>query len=345
MNEHGKSPIFCDWVTIVERHPEGVRRRYPEGVLPLKLRGIHVWADKAGVTRLERISAAHLGGSHSTALLLGCDGFNVFLSGNVGRFARKDNVFNLGWRATLEKCQRILDLNGLPRFSVTKRLPDDDQASGDVVGGARLLRVDITGNFSTGSIAQAKALVRWARGLEISRHRPGAIGDWSAWWVNTSRMIKLYVKSEELRAHGAARDDRVAAWCEERGVVRMEVELKRRELQRLGLNHLGDVTDEKLAAAFEDETAFLRKVDRSDEPDILAELPAGSRVYAAAWLKGQDLRQLVSRRTFFRHARVLKGFDIDITQPRNIHNFPVKVRVVDLCPLSAPDWYEWDEAA
>ena len=64
-----------------------------------------------------------------------------------------------------------------------------------------------------------------------------------------------------------------------------------------------------------------------------------------AWLKGQDLRQLVSRRTFFRHARVLKGFDIDITQPRNIHNFPVKVRVVDLCPLSAPDWYEWDEAA
>ena len=125
----------------------------------------------------------------------------------------------------------------------------------------------------------------------------------------------------------------------------MEVELKRRELQRLGLNHLGDVTDEKLAAAFEEETAFLRRVDRSDEPDILAELPAGSRVYAAAWLKGQDLRQLVSRRTFFRHARVLKGFDIDITQPRNIHNFPVKVRVVDLCPLSAPDWYEWDEAA
>jgi hypothetical protein len=205
--------------------------------------------------------------------------------------------------------------------------------------------VDITGNFSTGSIAQAKALVRWARGLEISRHRPGAIGDWSAWWVNTSRMIKVYVKSEELRAHGAARDDRVTTWCEERGVVRMEVELKRRELQRLGLNHLGDVTDEKLAAAFEDETAFLRRVDRSDEPDILAELPAGSRVYAAAWLKGQDLRQLVSRRTFFRHARVLKGFDIDITQPRNIHNFPVKVRVVDLCPLSAPGWYEWDEAA
>jgi hypothetical protein len=29
MNEHGKSPIFCDWVTIVERHPEGVRERYP----------------------------------------------------------------------------------------------------------------------------------------------------------------------------------------------------------------------------------------------------------------------------------------------------------------------------
>lgn len=337
MNDAKKSSVFIDWVTVVERHPGGG--------LPIICRGIHVWADKAGVARLERISAASLGASHSTALLLGCDGFNVFLSGNVGRFARKDNVFNLGWRATLEKCNRILDLNGLPRFSITKRLSHDGEAAREVVGGARLLRVDITGNFSSGSIAQAKAVVRWAQGLERSRHRPGAIGDWSAWWVNTSRMVKIYVKSEELIAHGMGRDERLVAWAEAQGLVRLEVELKRRELQRLGLNHLGDVTDEKLRAAFEDETAFLRQVDRSDEPDILMAIPSRSRAYAAAWMRGHDLRQLVSRATLHRHAKVLRDFGMDITQRRNIHMFPVKVRVVDLCPLSAPEWYEWDEAA
>ncbi len=339
MPDGSQSPIFVDWVTIVERHPAGG--------LPILCRGIHSWSDRQGVCRLERISPTSLGGSFDTTVQLGCDGFNVYLSGNVGRLSRQDNVFNLGWQATLAKCQRILAANGLRPFGITERASGADAAgeSGGVGRGARLLRVDITGNFSTGSIGQAKALVRGAQGLGRARHRPGAVGDWSAWWVNTSRMVKVYVKSEELVAHGKERDESIVAWCCDHGVVRFEVEVKRRELQRLGLNHLGDVTDEKLRVVFEEETAFLRKYDRSDEPDILLAIPSRSRAYAAAWLKGQDLRQICSNGTFYRHAKVLRGFDIDITRRRDIHNFPVKVRLVELSPLSAPSWYQWDEAA
>jgi hypothetical protein len=285
-----------------------------------------------------------VGGSWDTTIQVGCDGFSVFISGNVGRFSRKDNVFNLGWAATVEKCNRILEDNGLPRFSATRRVPGADEERG-VGAGARVTRVDITRNFSSGSEAQARALVRYAQGLNLARHKPGKDGHWGAWWVNTSRMVKIYIKGDEMVAHEPEPDEKLVGWCRDQGLVRMEVGVKRRELQRLGLNYLGDVTDEKLLAVFEAETAFLRKVDRSDEPDILMAVPSRSRPYAAAWLKGQDLRQICTNGTFYRHAKVLREFGMDITQRRDIHNFPVKVRVVDLCPLSAPDWYKWDEAA
>jgi hypothetical protein len=123
------------------------------------------------------------------------------------------------------------------------------------------------------------------------------------------------------------------------GVVRIELELKRRELQEMGLNFVGDVTQEKLEAAYHLHTEPFRRVDSSDEPDIIANIPARSRAYAAAWLAGQDVRILCSQATLYRHARVLREFGLDILETRNIERFPVKVRVIDLVPLSVPDWY------
>ena len=325
-------PVFVDWITVAERHPQGG--------LPIVCKGVHSWSDSQGVCRAERISSTNLCGSHSTSVLLGSDGASVFLAGNVGRLSRQDNVFNLGWQATIEKSNRILVANGLPEFSVTRSNAGEKSSYG-----ARLLRVDITCGFSSGSDAQARALIRWAQGLSVARMTRGYKGDWGVYWVNTRRMVKAYLKAPEMVEHGMSPDEWLVTWTRDQGMVRLEVEVKRRELQALGLNFLGDVTDEKLRAIFAEETAFLRKVDRSDEPDILMAIPSRSRPYAAAWLKGQDLRQICSNGTFYRHAKVLRGFGIDITQRRDIHNFPVKVRVVDLVPLSPPSWYEWDEAA
>ncbi|OGA46246.1 MAG: hypothetical protein A3G25_16905, partial [Betaproteobacteria bacterium RIFCSPLOWO2_12_FULL_63_13] len=128
----------------------------------------------------------------------------------------------------------------------------------------------------------------------------GYKGDWGVYWVNTRRMVKAYLKAPEMVEHGMSPDEWLVTWTRDQGMVRLEVEVKRRELEALGLNLLGDVTDEKLRAIFAEETAFLRKVDRSDEPDILMAIPSRSRPYAAAWLKGQDLRQICSNGTFYR---------------------------------------------
>ncbi len=184
----------------------------------------------------------------------------------------------------------------------------------------------------------------------------GYKGEWGVYWVNTRRMVKAYLKAPEMIEHAKEKhgkdfeqfiNEKLVAWCQDIGMVRLEVEVKRRELESLGLNFPGNVTDDKLRAIFDEEISFLLKADRSDEPDILMALPAGSRVYAAAWLKGQDLRQICSERTLYRHAKILKHYGIDLRYRRDICSFPVKVRVVDLVPLSAPSWYEWgdDQAA
>ena len=146
-----------------------------------------------------------------------------------------------------------------------------------------------------------------------------------------------------MKAHGG--DDELIQYATDAGIVRVEVELKRRLLGELGLDEIGNVSDEKLACVFREQTEIFRGVDRSEEPDIIAAVPSRSRAIAAAWLAGQDVRLLCSRATLFRHAKILREFGLDVFEPRNIERFPVRVRVVDLEPITAPEWYDWSIAA
>jgi len=169
--------------------------------------------------------------------------------------------------------------------------------------------------------------------------KKGRAGDESVWWSNTRHMLKAYIKHLEMLHHGAEKDEFAVNWCKEQGVLRMEIELKKRLLSELELNDIGNITDDKLVALFEEQTGVFRSVDRTDEPDILDALPSRYRMTAAAWLAGQDVSCLMSRATMFRHAAVLRDYGIDIMHARNIEKFPVKVRVIDLQPLVVPEWY------
>jgi len=165
----------------------------------------------------------------------------------------------------------------------------------------------------------------------------GYAADESVWFANTRHMLKAYRKGAEMKKHN--QDGPGQEWAEDNGIVRVEVELKRRLLEDLGLREIGNLSDARLAEVFAEQTEIFRRVDMSDEPDILANVPSRSRAYAAAWMAGQDLRGLLSNGTLYRHAKVLREFGLDILEPRNIVQFPVKVRVVDLEPMAAPEWH------
>lgn len=325
--------IFIDWITISQLHTTDEQ-------LPVYCNGIIVNYDAIGNARHERVCPATFPGSFETSIRLKSDGKHVSLSGNVGRFSRQDNLFNLGWQQTLDKANRICLDRGLPAFTSGTM-----GASTHVTEsfGARVSRLDITCNFATGSESQARALIRWLANRSVSRMKKGRAGDESVWWVNTRHMLKAYIKHIEMLKHGCSEDDPVFLWCKEQGVVRVEIELKKRLLFDEGLNKLENITDEKLIKVFQDETEIFNRVDRSDEPDILDAIPAKSRVYASAWLAGQDLKSLLSNGTLYRHAKILREYGIDILEPRNVESFPVKVRIVEMKPLSMPEWYSLDD--
>lgn len=326
---------FIDWVTV----RQSFTRREP---LPLLFRGVHSYHTSDGVCVSERLLASRVGGSWDTSIAVQSDGACVLVSGNVGRFGRPDNVFNRHWRGTLQALDRICQALSLPLFSVARH-DASDADTGQVTSGAVISTLDITKNFSCGSDAQAIAFIRYCSGLNVSRCKRGLAGDESVWWVNSRRMIKVYRKWAEMVAHGADPNDPLVVWCREIGLVRVEVSMKRRLLNDLGLTDLGAITDEKLAEVYAEETAFLSKFDSSDDPDILAAIPVRSRAYAAAWLAGQDLSAIMSKRSMYRHGRVLAEYGLDIFSPRNIANFPTKVRVIELKPVAVPDWYDWHD--
>ena len=146
-----------------------------------------------------------------------------------------------------------------------------------------------------------------------------------------------------MAKHGG--DKELIAYCTDNGVVRVELELKRRELDELGLRDFGDVSQEKLEAVFHEHMEPFRRADCSHDPDLIHSLPVRVRAIAMAWLAGQDVRICCSQATLYRHAKVLREYGLDILEPRNVERFPVKVQVIDLVPLAVPDWYLKKQAA
>ena len=330
MNHEKKHSIFIDWITISQIH-EGQS-------LPVIAGGAVVFYDAFGIPRFERASPARFAGSHETSYALKCDGSFVSLSGNIGRLSRSDNLFNLGWRETLAKCNRIMLAQELPVFTPRSFSPDLTEQRG-----AKVSRLDVTANFACGSESQARALIRWLAEKSVSRMKKGRAGDESVWFVNTRHMLKAYIKHIEMEKHGMSKDDPIYQYCRDNGVVRVEVELKRRLLQSEGIDKIENINQEKIETIFDQETEIFKRVDRSNEPDILDALPCRSRVYAAAWLAGEDMRNMATERTLYRHAKVLRQYGIDIMEPRSILKFPTKVNIIELKPLSPPDWYEFQD--
>lgn len=328
------SAVFVDWVTCFERHSV-------EEPLPILVDEIVVAYDRDGLARRELLRPTAVAGSWDTSLRLRCDGHSVALSGNWGRFSRRDNVFGFGIAETFRRGNDVLSGLGLPGFTTTRRVAGDEARAG-----ASLSRLDLTCNFSAGSDSRARAVIRWLGTRSVARVKRGLVGDESVWWANTRYMFKAYLKAAELVAHGCT-DQRLIQWAHDMGIVRIEVELKRRLLDELEMRDPRDISDDRLVEVFRERTEILRSMpaDHADEADLLHAVPTKTRTILAAWLAGHDVKTLVSRATLFRHAKTLREYGIDILSERDVRVMPVRVRTIELREAEPPDWYEFEDYA
>lgn len=355
--------IFCDWLTISQKHKNA---KPLAGLRSLSFREAGD-IDRSGAAVKEtavigeKTHWAWVQGSHDTRIRVVSHADSVALSGNAGRFGRTDNVFNLDLFDTVKAANRICELQGLPPFSVGEPVQMETGSKcpvstlGDALrwSGARIWSLHLTQNYITGSAENAKHVINWLDRQTVARVKKSRMGASTVAWGSLKYcQTEVYVKADEMLAHArspeakeAIRASDLYLWCRDNGVIRVEVKIAKDYLKAKGLTYLGAWDMGTITRIFSERTEVISRCKVDVEDFDLNNVPARYRMSAAAWLRGEDVAALYSSRTtLWRHAKMLRGYGIDILERRNIETMPVRVRTIDLIPAIVPDWYAFAAA-
>lgn len=334
--------FFVDWLSLKQAHAVP---------LPVVSSGV-VWAaDEHGQLKWKTIKALKHEGSFETSVQVRCDGSTVHFSGNVSRFCRADNLFGYSLTRCIDIVNEILAFFSLPPFTLGRKYYRTVKTAGSARlapawTGASITRIDLTANFETGSLSNARAYLEWLAAQQGSaRVKVGTHGDGETVdWGQGSRAVyaKCYLKSEELRRHGSE-NYQLIDHCEAVGLVRFEVTVKATWLHNAGCNYLGGLDMAQLEMLFEDRKKVLTRAEHTH--DELETLPRPIRCTARDYLAGDDITRNNSERTLRRHRAALLPYGIDIAVKRNVINFKPRIRVIEVRPASVPSWYDFERKA
>ncbi|WP_430421116.1 phage/plasmid replication domain-containing protein [Methylibium petroleiphilum] len=345
-SEHPSDPpFFVDWLSLYQSH---------ELDLPVIDDGQVIGVDTAGELVWKTCRKKRLAGSFETSVAIRCDGHTVTFEGNVSRFGRTNNLWGFSLTECIRRVNDLLAKLGLPPFTMGRKSwrPVKCHQGGSMLNtgdiqeqwtGARLTRIDLTANYGAGSIGDARAYMEWlatqqhSARVKVDTHADGETVDWG----RGSRRIyaKCYLKSAELRRHGAPDD--LVQYCDDQGVIRFELTLKSTQLIAMGCQYLGSLDMEQLELLFEERRAVMGRAEHTH--DDLADLPNHLRRTARDYLAGDDIAARMKKVTFWRHRKGLLPYGLDIAVKRNVIDFKPRVRVIELRALAAPPWYEFDE--
>lgn len=333
------SRFFVDWLSLRQDHVAD---------LPVVSCGVVWQTDEDGEVRWKTVKAKQIEGSFDTSVQVRCDGHTVLFSGNVSRFGRPDNLFGYSLDGCIVRVNSILAGLGLPPFTKGEKFyrnvrTQQGMSLQRAYTGAALTRIDMTANYETGSLSNARAYMEWLATQQGSaRTKVGTHGDGETVdWGKGSRRIyaKAYMKGEELRKHGGSLE--LIDHCERVGLVRFEVTVKATQLHSMGCNYLGGVDMHQLELLFQERSAVLTRAEHTI--DDLAQLPNHLRRTARDWLAGDDMEKHMSLATFKRHRKGLLPYGIDIAVRRNVVDFKPRVRTIEVRPARVPAWYDFGE--
>jgi hypothetical protein len=352
--------VFCDWITCYQDHFDRddlpvinnghVVRFEPDAFsksvdLATGLIRPMFDATKAEYTVCTRMEHE---GSYDTKVSIRCDGRRVELSGNVGRFGRPDNLFGSKIIETIEIANQILAALGLPPFTGYARAQvrartDNFHKTHNCV----ITRVDLTANFAAGSREAAFRVLHWMSGQGSARNsgkNPRNYGNGITWNEGSKRHYeKLYFKADELGKHVS---DEVRQYCEENGILRYEISLKARELADRGLQSLtgwAQVTEDGMRIENVIYGKFAEVLTRNQVTVTeIQDIPGKLGLIARSYLNGENPYEAghAGDSTRRRWRAQLMQYGLDIAQPIDVTRLTTRIRVIDLKPLTAPNWYQ-----
>lgn len=329
---------MIDWVTC----------RLP-CLLPAPIAG--GWTVKLNQDGSERSRTPHrlsIEGSHSSSLTIRAPSrTELEISGNVAKWLQGHNLYGsddlqaLLW-ATLQRLEPHLggDLASIG-FASPAALSD-----------GILTRVDCTEMLQLQSPADVLSWIRSAyatgsasrRGRGVMREGTLIFGD-AQGKSFTRWQIVIYAKGQEIEAHplpAPMKDDaEVTQWTKR--CLRVEVRFGRLELQKLDLRNVGQWTSAAAGVLWSDKlgTLAFNDVAKSDSVELV-NLPSKLRGTFAQWKLGADLRQTMTKATFYKHrADILRLTGVDVAVPPAAKTtatvVPIK-RTLEARPVSRPAW-------
>lgn len=334
-----------------------VNQEFTDGTTPDLFNGMVCRYDSDWVQEWISPSASVMEGSHDTRILAKSFGGRSFLRGNPGRFGRPDNVFNLDWMQTWEKVQTMCDQFGMRRFDFGEKsynISERDAKYGvsSIWTGATVNALDITSNFSTGSKENAFLFLQWLEGQHLERVKGGLARHGSVrFGEGNGLQVEAYYKADEILAHAKneqqrkeIRKSQLFQWVNDIGMVRLEVRAKRNHLRDRNLGYAGGITMEKITKLYEEKTQIVRRISQDADAFDFTGLSFSLAGVAREYLAGVDVRARMSIPSFYRNRSKLLPFGLDIAAPNRIRSILPRVKVIELKPVTAPDWY-WKEAA
>lgn len=346
--ENGQT--FCDWISIYQRHGQG---------LPYIADGCFVRFDADGTHEYTTLRKLKVEGSHESAVFIRCDGETVWFEGNVSKFSRQDNVFGYSFEECIDRINALLKSKGLPPFTTGIRMEvashDREDSAKWIWTGARLTRVDVTQNFAAGSKENSAHFMRFLASQQASRLKTGVYAEGET--VDFGRgskyaYSKAYLKAPELLKHARKIKDpdntrqraynpyleQLAEWCAAVGLVRFETTYKARYLTQNHQQFLGSFDMKQLLLDFEERKSVFTR--NQCDVDQLSDLEPKLLAVYRMWQSGDDLTVKFKKSAFYKHRAKLLPYGIDIAIKSNVLRFEPKTRVITLEAVQPPEWYD-----
>lgn len=285
-------------------------------------------------------------GSHDSNIVIrSLSDSQLEISGNPAKWLQGHNLFGtndlnaLCW-LFFSKLTSIKELCLTPSVEQIRIIKD---------GLFTVSRVDINESWL---LANRFEVLSWIRSAEQKirlKHRgTGQFKGSTLYWGKGSKrwFLKCYSKGEEISSKNsnfpdAFRTPDMLSYADR--ALRLELTMKSNALREMQLHIPANWNAETARMLLLNSIQGLEMSNNfSLTNDVLATLPPRVRLAYAAWYNGDDLRQILSRPTFYRYRKQLKEYDIDISILRDVEKEPSNVipliRVLEAVPAGVPSW-------
>ena len=287
-------------------------------------------------------------GSHDASITIRShtDGM-VEISGNPAKFLQGHNVF--GTNDLKYLVAKMIDK--LCMMDKLELKPTDVEYENIQQGIYHLSRVDVNEHFAFPSAQVARAWLRAAGNSANMKFRGAGLFKEGTLYFEGKRYIpKIYFKYDEINSKDKSHrlpDEllqipELIEYAEKS--LRFEIKILSTQLKDWYL-HLGCNWDADTATMLINDQ-FISKLQLSAnmpiENEVIQSLPKNLRLTYTAWVNGEDLRQVLSRPTFYRYRTKLLEHGVDISIVKDIEkeqsNIVPMIRYLEAVPMGIPDW-------